>query len=282
MGLAMDSLSYFDSILSGWHDGSIGRNVHLGYWNDLSRQHWQVNNTEFEEAQHRMTRYVVNGSISDRSADILDVGCGLGGTLDYLNSIVKCSRITGLNVDARQLRVCSTIGLQNENKISLLHADACEIPLPAQSQDAVFCIEAMFHFPSRLRFLKEAYRVLRANGRLILTDILISPVVWEKHRKEDAGISGESLLIMLHDGYGPWPQPFLTVLQLRELALEAGFVLLEDEDLSLNTLPSYSFICPGANNLKAQQISHASTLLAWLQAHGLAIYYYGCFEARKT
>src|SRR5438034_5931485 len=44
-------------------------------------------------------------------------------------------------------------------------ADACALPFPDASFDRVLAVECIFHFPSRLRFLKEAARVLKPGGR---------------------------------------------------------------------------------------------------------------------
>ena len=51
-------------------------------------------------------------------------------------------------------------------------ADALEIPYRDGAFDAVLSIEAAFHFPSRERFLREALRLVRPGGRLVLTDLV--------------------------------------------------------------------------------------------------------------
>ncbi|MFD0395292.1 class I SAM-dependent methyltransferase [Streptomyces nogalater] len=45
-------------------------------------------------------------------------------------------------------------------------------PFPADSFDAVWFFESIFHLPDRLTALRRAAEVLRPGGRLALTDVL--------------------------------------------------------------------------------------------------------------
>jgi ubiquinone/menaquinone biosynthesis C-methylase UbiE len=51
-------------------------------------------------------------------------------------------------------------------------ADATSLPFRDDLFDAVLSIEAAFHFPSRERFLREARRVVRPGGQLVMTDLV--------------------------------------------------------------------------------------------------------------
>lgn len=52
----------------------------------------------------------------------------------------------------------------NGNLITWQLADALHLPLNNNSVDVVFCIEAIFHFQSRVDFLREVTRGLKSNG----------------------------------------------------------------------------------------------------------------------
>jgi ubiquinone/menaquinone biosynthesis C-methylase UbiE len=156
-------------------------------------------------------------------------------------------------------------------------ADACNMPLPNCCQDFIICIEAQFHFASRMTFLREAARILRPKGKMILTDILIDPL-YCNNNGQTARPSNQQIRNVLNDGYGPWPEPFLQYAALIEAAKQVGLELIDDEDISDNILPSYTYICPEYQWVGVEQLRSSGLLLAWLQANGYATYHYACFE----
>jgi SAM-dependent methyltransferase len=99
---------------------------------------------------------------------VLDVACGNGGTVRYLLDRYSAVRVVGINISPTQ----TAESRQRASEAMFLRMDATALGFRASSFDAVLCIEAAFHFRTRLRFFHEAYRVLKPDGYLLLSDML--------------------------------------------------------------------------------------------------------------
>lgn len=104
---------------------------------------------------------------------ILDIGCGTGRFACKLLEM-DCN-VVGLDFSGESLMICkSRYGEPNHCKgdICLIRADACSLPLKDNFFDKCISSEVLEHIPSeveRSKMIQEAYRVLKPNGKLVLT-----------------------------------------------------------------------------------------------------------------
>jgi len=97
---------------------------------------------------------------------ILDLGCGNGRLLE----ILKGKRVNYIGLDNSQKLL--EIAKKNYPDEKFQVGDALNLPFPENFFDKVFSIRVLPHIPSKefqLQFLKEAKRVLKPRGNLILT-----------------------------------------------------------------------------------------------------------------
>lgn len=154
--------------------------------------------------------------------NVLEVASGSGRPAAYFAEKTNC-HVTGIDVNENGI-AAATVNAEKSNRskqLSFILADMNYfLPFENDSFDAVFCIDAMNHFPNRLNILREWYRVLRTGQRALFTDpvVITGPVTSEE-------LALRSLIDL-----------FLFVPQgLNErLIKEAGFQLIRQEDVSEN------------------------------------------------
>jgi len=235
----MIKLPYFDYLLALLESGNIdveksfGRHVHWGYWQHPGDA--ELTTADFAQAAENLSEEVCKAGKIRNGLTVLDAGCGFGGTIAYINDRFSAMKLTGLNLDERQLvRARKTVNPAPGNDIVFQQGNACALPFPDQSFDVVLAVECIFHFPDRRQFFKEAHRVLKPGGYLALSDFLPGPAVLPFTRfnlpeRLSTGFYGNCNLQYSAKHY-------------RMLALETQFDLQVERDITANTLPTYSFL----------------------------------------
>jgi len=230
---------------------------------------------EFDGAQRKLNEILLSMASLQDGLDILDVGCGFGGTLETINEQRSHCRLTGVNIDSRQLALCNQIPATNYNSLDWVQADACHLPFNDNSFDRLLCFEAMFHFPSRRQFFMEASRILRPGGIMVASDITMhkTSVVTDN--------SAEAMESIIRKWYGPWPDFWVKDADHKELATNASLACMGMVDASTNTLPSHYFTAPGdsRDNFKYDDsMAGAAVILRWLHDNSVMRYWYMRFD----
>lgn len=98
--------------------------------------------------------------------EVLDVGCGQ----KPYESLFQAARYVGLELDTPENR---------QNKKADYFYDGSKFPFSDDEFDCVVLNEVFEHIFNPGEFLSEIYRVLKADGRLLLT----VPFVWDEHEQ---------------------------------------------------------------------------------------------------
>jgi len=152
---------------------------------------------------------------------VLEVGCGAGGCALYLTQLTH-TQLTGIDANASAIEEARTSAKSMpEARVCFERIDAnLRLPFADASFDAVFSNDAMCHIPDRSPVLKEWFRVLKPNGRILFTDAMIvtGPVTNEQ--------------LMTRSSIGLYL--FLPPGENERLIREAGFNLISSVDLTPN------------------------------------------------
>lgn len=229
----MKTLYYFDLILEQLdkHNEAIsavfGKHVHWGYWPSPLNSDYG----EFCTAAENLSREICSIANIKENDNVLDVGCGFGGTISLLNESFNHLNLLGLNIDERQLSLAKrTIIEKKQNKIDFIEADACNMEHLSQKFDHILAVECIFHFKSRLKFFENALTKLNTGGSITISDFVISPLF----------VPGCKLLELFPSNLF-CPMNFITLNQYHQLASKLN-LKIEAYDITKNTLPTCAFL----------------------------------------
>ncbi|GAB4211547.1 MAG: methyltransferase domain-containing protein [Synechococcales cyanobacterium] len=156
---------------SGLWEQVWGEHMHHGYYGRDG-----LAPTERRQAQIDLIDTLLSWAGVTTATQILDVGCGIGGSTLYLAQRYQAQAvgITLSPVQARraqeraQERAHAYAPGSNAPPITFQVADAMAMPFEDQRFDLVWSLESGEHMPDKARLLAECVRVLRPGGTLIL------------------------------------------------------------------------------------------------------------------
>ena len=203
----------------------------------------------FAESLKRHERYLGQQLGLQPGMKVLDIGCGVGGPMREIARATG-AKITGVNNNAYQLEKCAKYNARAglDGLCDTLQTDFMKLPLPANSVDAIYAIEATCHAPDKTALFRELYRVVKPGGGFAgyewcLTDDF--DVGDPRHQKIKKGIEeGDALpdIAPTHGVVESLNAAGFDVVVARDVALDADpgypwFRALQGLDLSISSFP---------------------------------------------
>ena len=228
---------YFDIIIDARQKGeawvgALGDFNHWGYWDAPERSRGEL--AELEPSQQNLTDELLSFAKLRDGQRMLDVGCGLGGTLRTVDGMHQNMALYGLDFDHRLAEVTRNNVLgSGTNTVEIRQGCATKLPWDDATMDVVTAVECIFHFPNREQFLTEAWRVLKPGGKLVICDFAIANV--------PNALKGRRPLLTRTSAV-KWlgRTDFIGIQDYQQLSKETGFERMLHRDITLNTLPTYN------------------------------------------
>lgn len=141
----------------------------LEYFNEIEKIHW------WWEGRRQILRQF----IADKpKLKILDIGCGTGETLTFLKDHLTKPKLFGIDNSQIAINYAKKRGHQNIVKVN-----AKKLPFEDDSFDYILLLDVLEHIHDDASILTEAKRVLRPNGKIIVTTPALQ-FIWSDHDSE--------------------------------------------------------------------------------------------------
>jgi ubiquinone/menaquinone biosynthesis C-methylase UbiE len=129
-----------------------------------------------EQAEHWRERLIRDGTELAAGTRLLEVGCGAGAVLAVLGQEFPGVRLTGVDIEAKQLGFARGYLERSGVEATLAEGDAGALPFADESFDHVWMMWFLEHLADPVGALREARRVLVPGGRLTAIEVDYSTV----------------------------------------------------------------------------------------------------------
>lgn len=169
-------VDFYEEATQDYEFWSKSFNMHFGLadWYFLNR----------EKMLKKMNTLVISKVKNGNDGNFLDTGCGCGATLTQGCETNKESCFTGVTISPWQIKKGNEI-LANKkiNNGRLVKADYHNLPFDNVSFDGAYALESFCHSNNPNQLIKEWNRVIKQNGRLVITDgfIKVDPLKSSKY-----------------------------------------------------------------------------------------------------
>lgn len=195
--------------------------LHYGYWDPETKS--------LREALRLMNVRLAELAGVGPGSVVLDAGCGVGGSAIFLAETYGC-RVDGITLSARQVESArrNAAGRGVDRLTQFVQGDFCQTEFDSDRYDIVWAVESVCHAEDKSAFLREAARLLREGGRLVVADFF-----------ERTGATGSSYYPLMRKWLDSWAIPALsTPGDLSSAASSMGYHEVSVRDISDHISPT--------------------------------------------
>lgn len=196
--------------------------MHFGYYDDKTQNH--------KDALIRMNNFLSKLVNINKADNVLDAGCGLGGTAIWLAENYGC-KVVGLNIVPFQIQIARQAAFAKgvSDKVKFENKSYAETDFQSENFDVFWGLESIVHSPDKSKVVNESYRLLKHGGRLVVSEYMLrdNPPLTQGERH------------YLRPVLNGWVMPnLLTSEEYKNLMASAGFNNIKIFNISDRVSPS--------------------------------------------
>ncbi|MCM8786994.1 MAG: class I SAM-dependent methyltransferase [Candidatus Omnitrophica bacterium] len=138
----------------------------LKKFNEVEKKHW------WWEGRRKLLRDLLS---KKRSRKILDVGCGTGETLSFLQKTFPKAELYGVDLSQVAVKYAKSRGHKK-----IFRASALKLPFKKDFFDTILILDVLEHIKNHQKVIYEAKRVLKNKGQIVITSPSLS-FLWSDH-----------------------------------------------------------------------------------------------------
>jgi tocopherol O-methyltransferase len=137
--------------------------MHMGYWDETTKS--------LRDALRRENEILAEMAHIKAGERVLDAGCGVGGSSIFLAKRYQCE-VTGVTLSDKQVQTATENALAAgvSHIVRFEKMDYTATRFPDDHFDVIWGIESICHAQDKRDFIREAARILKPKGRLIIAD----------------------------------------------------------------------------------------------------------------
>lgn len=212
-----DISDYYDQTLAHyrfWWKMNESKAIHYGIWDEGT--------SNFQEALQNTNIKMAGLASIQQNSKVMDAGCGVGGAAFFLATKFGCY-VDGISLSERQIGLAKdfSISLKLQESTHFSVANYYETPFDNNSFDLIWACESLCYADDKEKFFREANRILKPGGKIVLSDYFIT----EKGKPDDR--------LLLKRWGDTWAiSRFNEMYDFKESTHKNGFQIIENEDFS--------------------------------------------------
>ena len=148
--------------------------IHYGYWDERVKS--------FSQSLLRMNEVMMETAAIRSTDKVLDAGCGIGGSSIFLAEKIGC-KVTGISLSEKQVSRAKELAVKKkvEEKVEFITMNYCATTFSTESFDVIWGCESICYADDKEKFIKEAWRLLKPGGRLMIADGFVTDLDNNNH-----------------------------------------------------------------------------------------------------